>query len=98
MKALPQLEGYFADRWHARVALRVLLWRDMVAVGTLVNLLTGFVALMLLAQGLNEWAVAVHFVPIPFNAFLLAAVWRLRQRTSAASIVAGLWFVAMLVV
>lgn len=42
--------GFFADRWHSRVDLGVLFWRDMIVVGTLINLVSGFAALILFTQ------------------------------------------------
>ncbi|AOF86029.1 putative membrane protein [Hydrogenophaga sp. RAC07] len=57
--------------------MRVLFWRDMVLVGTLVNLLFTGVALAMAASDLPiGLAAAVHFAPLPFNLFLVFAVWR----------------------
>jgi hypothetical protein len=70
--------GFFRSRWRAEVPMRVLFWRDMVLVGTLVNLLATGVALALAASDLDiALAAAVHFAPLPYNLFLVAAVWRL---------------------
>lgn len=58
--------------------MRVLFWRDMVLVGTLVNLLFTGGALAMAASGLSiALAAAVHFAPLPYNLFLVGAVWRL---------------------
>jgi len=71
------LVGFFRSRWHALVPMRVLFWRDMVLVGTLGNLLATGVALAMAASGLNiALAAAVHFAPLPYNLFLVMAVWR----------------------
>lgn len=57
--------------------MRVLFWRDMVLVGTLINLLFTGVALAMAASDLPIGvAAAVHFAPLPYNLFLVAAVWR----------------------
>ena len=70
--------GFFRSRWRADVPMRVLFWRDLVLVGTLVNVLFTGVALALAASGLSiALAAAVHFAPLPYNLFLVAAVWRL---------------------
>ncbi|MDZ4101850.1 MAG: hypothetical protein U1E12_09265 [Hydrogenophaga sp.] len=69
--------GFFSDRWRAQVPMRLLFWRDMVVVGTLINLLFTGVALAMAASDLPiELAAAVHFAPLPYNLFLVAAVWR----------------------
>ncbi|MCY1557110.1 hypothetical protein D9M68_939270 [compost metagenome] len=58
--------------------MRVLFWRDMVTVGTVINLLATAVALAIaLADEAIELAAAVHLAPLPYNLFLVASVWRL---------------------
>jgi hypothetical protein len=71
------MSGFFTSRWRADVPMRVLFWRDVVLVGTLINLLATGVALAMAAAGLSiALAAAVHFAPLPYNLFLVAAVWR----------------------
>ena len=90
---------FFARRWRGEVALRTLFWRDMVVVGSAVNLVATFLALMLAAQGIALGiAVAVHFAPLPYNVFLVAALGRSPQRTAMTSLLAGVWLVAATVV
>ncbi len=68
---LPATSSFFARRWRAEVPLAVLFWRDLLAVGTLVNLFASFGALVMVAQGVaGHWAVAVHLAPLPYNLFL----------------------------
>jgi hypothetical protein len=84
--------GYFARRWHGDVRAAVLLWRDMLALGTLVNLAVTFAALFMLSQGAPlAVAAAVHFSPAPYNAFLVAAFWRSAQRTTVTGAIAVAW-------
>lgn len=91
--------GFFASRWHLEVELRVLLWRDMLAVGTLINLVAGFAGLIMLTQNVAAlWALSVHLAPVPYNIFLLASVWRSKQCTPFVSLIAGIWFVLMLII
>ena len=91
--------GFFSDRWRAKVNLRRLFWFDMLAVGTLINLFAGFAALMVMAQVREPtWAICLHFSTLPYNAFLLAAIWRFPAVTPAMRLSASLWFVAMTVV
>ena len=86
---------FFTRRWRGEVALRTLFWRDMVVVGSAVNLVATFLALMLAAQGIALGiAVAVHFAPLPYNVFLVAALGRSPQRTAMTSLLAGVWLVA----
>lgn len=76
---------FFARRWRGEVPLRTLLWRDMLGVGTLVNVAATLVALVMVSQDGPAWAaVAVHFAPAPYNLFLFAVF----QRSSNAPIYA----------
>ncbi|WP_395058462.1 hypothetical protein [Polaromonas sp.] len=86
--------GFFSRRWHGQVPLRLLFWRDMLLVGTGINLAAAFVVLMLMAQGVSlGLAIALHFSLVPYNLFLTLAVWRSRQGTLAMTLVAVLWLV-----
>ena len=40
---------FFSHRWHGQVPVRLLFWRDMLVMGTAINLLATFGALMLAA-------------------------------------------------
>lgn len=91
--------GFFASRWHSEVELSLLLWRDMLFVGTLINLAAGFTAFILLSQDVTPiWALSVYLAPVPYNIFLLVSVWRSRQCTPLVSLIATIWFVVVLVV
>lgn len=74
----------------------VLFWRDLIVVGTMVNLYVGFAALLMVSQGVDaRWALAVHLAPLPYNMFLLAAVWRCHRRSLPAMLAAAVWLVAV---
>ncbi len=79
--------------------MRRLFWFDMLAVGTVINLFASFAALMLVSLGRGPTgAVALHFSTLPYNAFLLAAVWRFPAVSPAMRLGASAWFVVMAVV
>jgi hypothetical protein len=85
--------------WQARMPLSALLWRQMLFLGSMLNLLCSLGALALMAAGVDAiWAVALHFAPLPWNALLVSAVWRHPQSTPGWSLVALAWFMAMLVI
>jgi hypothetical protein len=66
-------------------------------VGTALNLLLSAAALLLMAMGLPvAWAVALHFAPAPWNAFLVMALWRTPGATALRRGAALLWFGLML--
>ena len=92
------LVSFFRLRWLGQIPLAVLLWRDMVWIGTLINLAASFLALAALAEGAHGGlAVALHLAPLPYNIFLLAAVLRLPAGNTFTTTVAVLWFIVMLV-
>ena len=65
-------QGFIARRWRGDVPLRTVFWRDMLGVGTAVNVLFTFAALIAATQGGPSWvAVAIHLLPLPYNLFLL---------------------------
>ena len=69
--------GYFSNRWHARVPLSTLFWRDILAFATVINLFAGFLSLMSIAQDWGKgWSLSLHFALLPYNLFLVASVWR----------------------
>lgn len=73
----PTRLGFFSNRWHARIPLSTLFWRDILAVATVFNLFAGFLSLMSLAQDWGKgWSLALHFALLPYNLFLVASVWR----------------------
>lgn len=73
--------GYFRSRWAGRLPLATLFWRDMVVVGTTVNIATTLAALLALALGAPApLAMTIHFSPLPWNLFLFVSVWRAAAR------------------
>lgn len=93
MPAATRQSGFFARRWRGERAATTLFWYDIVVIGSLVNLLASFAALMLAAQrapmGL---AAAVYFAPLPYNLFLCLALWRHPGCSRMLAWAAGLWF------
>lgn len=95
MKPAP-FRNFFVHRWHGQVPLTVLLWRDMLGVGTLVNLVATVLALALLVQGGHPaLALALHFAPLPYNVFLFTALWRSPHRDFVSSAIAAAWLAAV---
>lgn len=98
MNARPA-QNFFSRRWRGEVPLRIVFWRDMLVVGTAVNVLATFVALMVASQGAASWtAVAIHFAPLPYNIFLISAVGRASPRSRLAVVGSLTWFAVMTVV
>jgi len=94
----PHAAGFIGSRWRGETSLAILYWRDMLAVGSTINLFTGFAALMLAAQGVNlVFAAVVHFAMLPYNVFLVVALWRTAQCTRAMAWTSLVWLGAVTV-
>lgn len=91
--------GYFARRWRGEVPLPIVFWRDMVGIGTFINLLASVIALILASRGVDlRVIVALHFAPIAYNVFLCMSVWRSPQVTTLKKAFAFAWLAAMTIV
>jgi hypothetical protein len=79
--------------------MSTLLGRDMLLIGTAINIGATFVALMSLPLGASTWlALVLHFSPLPLNLFLFAAVCRSPARTPLTITVAAVWLALMTVI
>lgn len=93
------MKTWFSRRWRGQVPAAVLWWRDMLLVGTVLNLCAGFAALMAYAQGAGMgWTMALHFGMLPLNVFLFMCLWRRPERSGLQLALASVWFAAMVVV
>lgn len=91
--------SFVTRRWRGEVSLRTVFWRDMLVVGTAANVLATLMALAVASQGASMWvAAAIHFAPLPYNIFLVAAVGRARPPSQVAALLAMAWLVVMTVV
>ncbi|MDX8483075.1 hypothetical protein RFN28_32175 [Mesorhizobium sp. VK24D] len=92
--------SFFRSRWQGKTPLVRLFWRDMLLVGTAINIALSGLALVLLGLKLPLWLVlTVHFLPVPYNIFLTLAVWRTVEKTGGAKaslmmLGSALWLIA----
>ena len=98
------IRSFFGSRWQGETPLDRLFWRDLVVVGTAINIASSVAALILLGLKLPLAVVlAVHFAPVPYNIFLTFAVWRTTEKSSGAkaslmTLGATLWLILVVVV
>jgi hypothetical protein len=96
--------SFFRSRWHGAVSLDRLFWRDMIVVGTAINIASSVAALIMLGLKLPLAPVlAVHFSPVPYNIFLTLAVWRTAEKAggakaSAMMLGSALWLILTAIV
>ena len=90
---------YLGNRWRGQVPWPRLFWRDMLGIGTVVNLGVSFAALIWMTLGAELWvAVVLHFSPLPFNLFLFLALLRTPGRPAVCAAAAAGWVVLMAIV
>jgi hypothetical protein len=95
---------YFRRLWRGELPLSRVFWTDMLIVGTLVNVAMLLASMLLFAAGVPAAiAVAVHFLPVPYNILLFTGVWRsaacnASQWAGPAQIGAAVWLIAAIVI
>jgi hypothetical protein len=91
---------WILSRWHGDAPLGTVFWRDMLFVGTLINVATTLAAIGLLAiDAPTVPAVLVYFAPIPWNLLLFFSVWRSASKApglvaTSAQVAAAIWLIA----
>lgn len=101
---MQSIGSFFGSRWQGAVPVERLFWRDLVLVGTAINITSSVAALILLGLKLPLAVVlAVHFAPVPYNIFLTFAVWRTTEKSGGAkaslmTLGATLWLILVVVV
>lgn len=96
--------AYVLSLWRGELPLARVFWIDMLAIGSLVNIVATIGAVLLFAAGAPiALGVAVHFAPLPYNILLFLAVWQSAAREASdwsfpAQAAALIWLVAALVI
>jgi hypothetical protein len=71
------MRNVIADLWSGRAPLPRAFWEYAICYGSLLNLVTTFASLAALSMGAAGLvALALHFMPLPYNLFAVVAVWR----------------------
>jgi len=92
----PQTASFFGKRWRGEASLSQLFWYDILIVGSVINLYFGFIALMIAAKGGALWVAAmVHFAVLPYNMFLILALWRTPGRSNMMAWTSFAWLGAV---
>jgi hypothetical protein len=96
--------SFFVRRWRRQVPLGLLFWRDMIIVGSALNLAAAFAGLMALGFKADLLvAMLVFHAPLPYNFFLFGAIWRTADladtaKASSARLGALAWLVAATII
>ncbi len=72
-----QMTSAIGDLWRGEMPLSQVFWSFTIVFGTLFNFLATGVGLVAMAGGMPApAAVALHFLPLPYNFLVLVGVWR----------------------
>lgn len=84
--------AFFHQRWNGAVSRHRLFWWDTLAVATLLNAALGMLLLILLTRGLegSTWLL-LHLLLLPYNLFLVAALWRKKDVGTPMRLAVLLW-------
>lgn len=84
---------YFLSRWHAQIPLNTIFWRDLLLIGTLLNVAVLVASLIAVAAGFPPYiALVAHILLVPYNLFLMLSVWRWPGVNVLFKSTAGGWF------
>lgn len=92
--------AFFIRRWRRQAPLGLLFWRDMIVIGSTLNLASAFAGLMALGFKADlAVALLVFHAPLPYNFFIVGAIWRTADlvdaaKASSARLGAVIWLVA----
>ena len=71
------IKTFITERWFGLISIRQLFWRDLLVLGTFVNLLFIFASMILLAKRMDPmWSFFLHMLPTPYNIFIVGSVLR----------------------
>lgn len=96
--------NFFAARWAGEVPLRRVFFTDMLAIGSIANMAGVLCAILLMLAGSPAWLGALAYIaPLPYNVFIVLAVWRTLDATQPPSagvyrLVALVWLAIVVVV
>lgn len=69
--------AFLGERWRGQVPLRRIFWHDIMLVATIVNVVSAMAALLIFTSDLPSWiGLTVFLLPLPYNIFLVASLWR----------------------
>jgi len=93
------VKHFIQQRWQGRVGWRLLFWRDLLLIGTSLNVLGTGTALALLAQDVAwPWALLAHLLPLPYNLLIVSALARAPQRPALVLGVAVGWVILLVLI
>jgi hypothetical protein len=94
-----RVTAFFRSRWRGEAPLARVFWTDTIVRGTMINIAAALLGLFLFTwDAPTALAASVYFAPLPYNVFLLVALFRAAAAeggpwASAARAAGAAWFV-----
>jgi hypothetical protein len=93
------LNTFITHRRQGLIGWRTLFWRDLLLIGTGLNVLMTGTALAMLSQGVPApWALLAHLLPLPYNLFIVYAIGSAPQRPALVLGASVCWLVLFVLV
>lgn len=100
LSSRPGPVAFLRERWAGKVPMSRMFWRDIMLYATVLNVASAMAGLLLFTSDLPAWVgLAVFMLPLPYNIFLVMAVWRKAGRRTglaaqAYQLFSALWLIA----
>lgn len=94
---------FLYSRWRGEVPLERVFGRDMLLIGTAINIACAAASFALASAGYPRFlTLLAGLAPVPWNLFLFLAVWRSAERDDgpagvSAKVIAAFWLATMFV-
>lgn len=93
------LKTFIAQRWQGQIVWTTLFWRDLLMIGTGLNVLMTGTALALLTQDAPmHWVLMAHLSPLPYNLLIVSAIWRAPRRPALVALFSLGWLLLFVLV
>ncbi len=93
------MKTFITQRWHGRIGWPTLFWRDLLLIGTGLNVVMTGTALALLSQDVPiQWVLLAHLLPLPYNLLIVSALWRAPQRPALVIGASVFWLLLFILV
>lgn len=93
------MKTFITQRWQGHVDWRTLFWRDLLLIGTSLNLLMTGLALALLSRDAPiQWVLFAHLLPLPYNLLIVSSIWSASRRPKIVLGASVFWLVLFVVV
>lgn len=98
------MSGFLQTRWNGEAPMETVFLRDMLLVGTTVNIACAVAAWTMRSADMHVlFPLLARMLPVPWTLFLFVAVWRSAERDGGSAclsvkVIAVMWLITMFVI